>query len=188
VWRRCADCPAVTEKTRMELADARPVTAGAAVASHIGTMKEAAALPSRLWVQGLPRTELHFALKSVRLSLAEQETLRSWVASWGPNPAAQLRITAYAENSRASRDLSDVRGREVQVALWRLGIPFTQFERTVEVVNDPAGRVAIEVTRIPSGEAPAAPRVVPTPKDAGTRPARPKQARAHSLLHHGASP
>lgn len=138
VWRRCTDCPTVTAKTRMEPVEARPTT------TVVTARPVAVQAP-----QPLPRTELRFAFKSVSLGSAEQAALSTWAAGWGPNAAAQLRITAYAEDSRASRRLCEDRAQAVQVALEHLGIPFSQFERRVEVVGDPARRVAIEVTRLP---------------------------------------
>lgn len=181
VWRRCTDCPAVTTKTRMEPAEARPVTTAAV------------AIPRPVVVQApqpLPRTELRFAFKSVSLGNAEQAALSAWATSWGPNAAAQFRITAYAEETRASRRLCEDRAQAVQIALEHLGIPFSQFERRVEVVGDPARRVAIEVTRLPGSPAIATESTThfSQPEEAGTRPASDGIFPARPSLEPGALP
>ena len=140
--------------------------------------------------QPLPRTELRFAFKSVSLGSAEQAALSNWAASWGPNPAAQLRITAYAEETRASRRLCEDRTQAMQIALQHLGIPFSQIERRVEVAADPARRVAIEVTHLPSGTA-ATPKSAPAfsqPEEAVTRPASDGIYIARPSLEPGALP
>lgn len=163
VWRRCTDCPAVTTKTRMEPVEARPAVA-VALAPPRPVVVEAP--------QPLPRTELRFAFKLVSLDIAEQMALSTWAASWGPNAGAQLRITAFAEPTNASRRLCEDRAQAVQLALQHLGIPFSQFERRVEVVSDPARRVAIEVTRLPgSTAAPESTTQFSTPEEAVTRAA-----------------
>ena len=181
VWRRCTDCPFVTVKTRMEPVENRPVVV-AAVASPRPVPVQAP--------QPLPRTELRFAFKSVSLGSAEQSTLSTWAASWGTNAAAQLRITAYAEETRASRRLCEDRTQAVQLALEHLGIPFSQFERRVEVVSDPARRVAIEVTRLPSSPAATTESAIPIspPEEAGSRPASPGDVLARPSLEPGAMP
>lgn len=181
VWRRCTDCPAVTMKTRIE-PEARP--AAAAAAASIAPRPVVVQAP-----QPLPRTELRFAFKSVSLGSAEQMALRTWAASWGANAGAQLRITAFAEPTHASRRLCEDRAQAVQLALQQLGIPFSQFERRVEVVGDPARRVAIEVTRLPSATA-AAESTTPLspPEEAVTRSASTGDVLARPSLEPGALP
>ena len=137
----------------------------------------------------MPRIELRFAFKSVSLGSAEQMALGAWAASWGPNAGAQLRITAFAEPTHASRRLCEDRTQAVQLALQQIGIPFSQFERRVEVVSDPARRVAIEVTRLPASAAttesttPFSP-----PEEAVTRPASIGDVLARPSLEPGALP
>ncbi|MDO9453202.1 MAG: hypothetical protein Q7J29_10140 [Stagnimonas sp.] len=181
VWRRCTDCPSTTAKTRMEPAEARP-----AVMAIPAAPRSVAAQPA----QPLPRTELRFAFKSVSLGSAEQAALSHWAASWGPSPAAQLRITAYAEETRASRRLCEDRVRAVHHALQHLGIPFPQIEHRVEVAPDPARRVAIEVTHLPSGTA-ATPKTTPDfhpPEEAVARPASDGVSTARTSPEPGALP
>ena len=140
--------------------------------------------------QPLPRMELRFAFKSASLGSAEQAALSNWAASWGPSPAAQLRITAYAEETRASRRLCEDRVRAVHNALQHLGIPFSQFEHRVEVATDPARRVAIEVTHLPSGTA-ATPKATPDfhpPEEAVARPASDGVSPARTSPEPGALP
>ena len=137
--------------------------------------------------QPLPRTELRFAFKSVSLGSAEQAALSHWAASWGPSPAAQLRITAYAEETRASRRLCEDRVRAVHHALQHLGIPFPQIEHRVEVAPDPARRVAIEVTHLASGTAKSTPDFHP-PEEAVARPASDGVSPARTSPEPGALP
>lgn len=179
VWRRCTDCPAVTLKTRIE-PEARPVPAVALIAPR------QVVVPAP---QLLPRTELRFAFKAVSLGDAEVATLRTWATSWGPNAGAQLRITAFAEQTNASRRLCEDRTQAVQLALQHLGLPFSQFERRVQVVSDPARRVAIEVTRLPDSTAvtESTPRFSP-PEEAVTRPASDGSVLARPSPEPGALP
>lgn len=181
VWRRCTNCPSTTAKTRMESAEARRVVTAAAVAPRPVTAQP---------TQPLPRTELRFAFKSVSLGIVEQVALSNWAASWGPNTGAQLRITAYAEETQASRRLCEDRAQAVQIALEHMGIPFSQFERRVEVATNPARRVAIEVTRLPSRTA-ATTEPAPDfsqPEEAVTRPASDGIYIARPSLEPGALP
>lgn len=136
----------------------------------------------------MPHTELRFAFKSVSLGGAEQSALSTWAASWGPNAAAQLRITAYAEDTRASRRLCEDRAQAVQIALEHLGIPFSQFERRVEVVSDPARRVAIEVMRLPDRPVAESATQLSQPEEAVTRPASDGTFLARPSLEPGALP
>lgn len=179
VWRRCTDCPAVTLKTRIE-PEARPTPAAVFIAPRPVVVQAQ---------QPLPRTELRFAFKSVNLSEAEAAALRTWASSWGPNAGAQLRITAFAEQTNASRRLCEDRTQAVQLVLQRLGIPFSQFERRVEVVSDPARRVAIEVTRLADSAA-ATESAAPfsPPEEAVTRPASDAPDPARTSLEPGALP
>ncbi len=173
-WRRFADCPAATAKTRLEQVQARPAPSATNVSPRTAVVS----------AKPLPRTEIRFPFKSVTLGAVERDALRIWATSWGPKASATLRITAYAENTVASRSLCEVRAREVQAALGRLGIPMTQFERVVAVVSDPARRVAIEVTHLP-GDATAS---VSDPEAAGMRPASAPEIPAHPSSSNGALP
>lgn len=147
VWTRCGDCPVVTVKTRIEAAPP-PAPAPLAVARPPST-------PPR--PDPLPRTELRFGFKSVVPDPAMTQAIQQWATSWGAWPRAALRITAYAENTRASLRLCDERAQAVQIALQHAGIPFTQFQRLVVVAPNPARRVAVEVIAWPSdNESPVA--------------------------------
>ncbi|MGQ0622197.1 MAG: OmpA family protein [Panacagrimonas sp.] len=140
-------------KTRIDASSARPKPIPAA-ASAIFTS------PAPPAPQVLPRTEVRFDLNSVTLSKAESDALKVWAASWGPNPAARLRITGYAMDAGASQRLSEARAREVQAALMRAGIPPTQFVRIVHVGSYPAHQVSVQVTNWPE---PASVSVEPAP-------------------------
>ena len=173
-WRRCADCPAATVKTRLEQAQVRPAPSAASV---VPATAVASAKP-------LPRTEIRFPFKSVTFGAMERDALRIWATSWGPKAFATLRITAYAESTLASHSLCEVRAREVQAALERLGIPMTQFERVVAVVSNPSRRVAIEVTHLPGDTAAS----VSDSEAAGMRPASAHEIPAHPSSSNGALP
>lgn len=148
VWARCSDCPVVTMKTRIETAPLRPQLAPVAMPTP-----PAAPPPPN----PLPRTELRFGFKSVALDPVTTQAIQQWAASWGAWPRAELRITAYAENTRASLRLCDERAQAVQIALQQAGISFTQFQRLVVVAPNPARRVAVEVIAWPSeNESPVA--------------------------------
>lgn len=143
-WARCSDCPVATLKTRIEGASPIPTPVPMALAKR----------PSTPRPDPLPSTELRFGFKSVVLDPAMTRAIEQWAARWGAWPRAELRITAYAENTRASLRLCDQRARAVQIALQRAGIPYTQFQRLVVVARNPARRVAVEVIAWPDDNKP----------------------------------
>lgn len=136
-WQRCVDCPTTSAKTRIEtVAGSEPLQQPFALAEPMTTQLDPR--PSlRTWVR--------FSADATTINPADRESLRAWVGSWGPNPDARVNITAYADHTRTSHQRSDERAREVQVTLYKAGVPMPQFAREIVVVSDPSPAVQITV-------------------------------------------
>lgn len=92
-----------------------------------------------------PRTSIRFPADVTTLSTLDHERLRAWVRRWAADPQARVTLTAYADGTRRSHELSDERAREVQVALYKAGVPMPRFTREIVVVSDPAPVVQIDL-------------------------------------------
>lgn len=156
-WQRCVDCPAVSPKTRIDTATA--------VEPSPSPVTLTETTPTRLDPLQSPRTWVRFFADATTINPADRESLHAWVLSSGLNPNVRVNLTAYADHTRASHERSDERAREVQVALYKAGIPMPQFRRQIMVVADPSPVVQITVVADSDTH-----RSSPEPEALGTRP------------------
>lgn len=160
-WQRCVDCPSPSPKTRIERVDDL----------ILSQTPVALPAPAPVAIDPLPsqRTAIRFYADGTTLSLADHGQLRAWVRRWAADRQARVTLIAYADGTRRSHELSDERAREVQVALYKAGVPMPQFTREIVLVSDPAPVVQIDLA---DGSKPAAVEMSRSfdSESAGTRP------------------